>query len=103
MDKKRPGRFRYSLRYGIVAAVAIVLLVNVFYPRESSVVTVGYGNFKQMLQAPGTHFQNVRVGPTAIRGEVAVSDRVSGVPEGAPAPPTTFAFRTSRVGVVDDR
>ena len=103
MDKKRAGRFRYSLRYGVVAALVIVLLVNLFYPRESSVVTVGYGNFKQMLQAPGTHFQNVRVGSTAIRGKVSVADRVSGLPEGAPPPPATFAFRTSRVGVGDDK
>jgi cell division protease FtsH len=103
MDKKRQGRFRYSLRYGIIAAVLIVILINILYPRESNVVTVGYGNFKQMLQAPGTHFQNVRVGATAIHGEVAVADRISGQPDGTPPPPTTFAFRTSRVGVVDDR
>jgi cell division protease FtsH len=103
MDKKRQGRFRYSLRYGIIAAVVIVILINIFYPREPNVVTVGYGNFKQMLQAPGAHFQNVRVGATAIHGEVAVADRISGQPDGAPPPPTTFAFRTSRVGIVDDR
>jgi cell division protease FtsH len=103
MEKKRLGRFRYSLRFGVVAAIVIVLLVNIFYPRESNVVLLGYGNFKQMLQAPGAHFQNIRVGPTAIRGEVAVADRVSGLPEGAPAPPSKFAFRTSRVGVTEDR
>src|SRR5262249_22330187 len=91
------------LRYGIIAAVVIVILINILYPREPNVVTVGYGNFKQMLQAPGAHFQNVRVGATAIHGEVAVADRISGQSDGVPPPPTTFAFRTSRVGVVDDR
>src|SRR5207244_3786600 len=62
-----------------------------------------YGPFKQMLQAPGAHFQNVRVGPAAIRGEVALTDRVSGLPEGAPAPPATIPFRTSRQGIADDK
>jgi cell division protease FtsH len=103
MEKKRPYRFRYTLRYGIIAAVAIVVLINLFYPRESNVVAIGYGSFKQMLQAPGAHFQNVRVGATAIRGEVTLTDRVSGLPEGAPPPPATMAFRTSRQGIGDDK
>jgi cell division protease FtsH len=103
MDKKRASRFRYSLRYGVVAAVLIVVLLSLFYPRESNVVTLGYGGFKQMLQAPGAHFQNVRIGPAAIRGEVTFTDRVSGLPDEAPAPPATMAFRTSRQGITDDR
>src|SRR5690349_6359019 len=103
MDRKRASRFRYTLRYGIVAAIVIVLLLNLLVPRDSSVVTLGYGNFKQMLQAPGAHFQNIKVGPTAIRGEVTFTDRVSGLPESAPAPPATITFRTSRQGITDDR
>src|SRR3954467_2904644 len=103
MDRKRPSRFRYTLRYGIAAAVVIVILLNLFYPRESNVVPVGYGSFKQILQAPGAHFQNVRVGPAAIRGEVTFTDRVSGLPDAAPAPPATLAFRTSRQGITDDK
>jgi cell division protease FtsH len=103
MDKKRGPRFRYSLRYGVVAAVLIVLLLNVFYPREASVVQVGYGSFKQMLQAPGAHFQNVRIGPSSIRGEVIFTDRVSGSPEAAAAPSATMAFRASRQGLTDDK
>jgi cell division protease FtsH len=103
MDKKRASRFRYSLRYGIAAAVLIVILINIFYPRDSNVVPVGYGNLKQLLQAPGAHFQNVRVGPATIRGEVTLADRVSGLPESAPGPPATFAFRTSRLGMQEDR
>jgi cell division protease FtsH len=103
MDRKRVSRFRYSLRYGIAAAVVIVVLLNLFYPRESNVVPIGYGSFKQMLQAPGAHFQSVRVSPTVIRGEVAFTDRVSGLPDAAPAPPATVAFRTSRQGITDDK
>src|SRR5262245_36311027 len=103
MEKKRPYRFPYTLRYGIVAAVAIVVLLNLVYPRESNVISIGYGPFKQMLQAPGAHFQNVRVSPVAIRGEVTLTDRVSGLPEVAPAPPATMTFRTSRQGITDDK
>src|SRR5262245_3807746 len=103
MEKKRPYRFWYSLGYAIVAAVAIVVLINLIHPGESHVVAIGYGPFKQILQAPGAHFQNVRVGPTTIRGEVTLADRVSGLPEGAPTPPATMAFRTSRHGFADDK
>src|SRR3954462_12418828 len=79
MDRKRPSRFRYTLRYGIAAAVVIVILLNLFYPRDSNVIPIGYGSFKQMLQAPGAHYQSVRVSPTAIRGEVTFTDRISGL------------------------
>src|SRR5262245_49243229 len=103
MDNKRSSRFKYTFRYGVVAAICIVILINLFYPRESNVVTLGYGSLKQMLQAPGAHFQNVRVGPATIRGEVSFSDRVSGLPDEAPKPPATMSFRTSRQGITDDR
>ena len=102
MDKKRPSRFRYTLRYGIVAAVAIVVLINLFYPRDANVVPIGYGPFKQMLQAPGAHFEHVRIGSATIRGEVTVDDRVSGLPESV-STPSTIAFRTSRLGITDDK
>ena len=35
MEKKRPSRFRYTLRYGIVGAVLIVVLINLLYPRDA--------------------------------------------------------------------
>src|SRR6478752_515891 len=100
MEKKRPSRFRYARRYGILVAVLIVVLVNLFWPREANVVPIGYGTFRQLLQAPGAQFQNVRVGPAAIRGEVTFPDRLSGA-EGGPASAPT-AFRTTRVGVQDE-
>ena len=57
MERKRPSRFRYTWRYGIIGAVLIVLILNVLYTRQSNVVTLGYGDFKQILQAPERSFR----------------------------------------------
>jgi hypothetical protein len=45
---------------------------------DGKFVAVGYGPFKQILQAPGAEFKNVRIGHSSIRGEVSFPDRVSG-------------------------
>jgi cell division protease FtsH len=100
MDKRRSSRFQYTWRYGIIAAVAIVLAVNLIVAREPNVVTITYGQFKQLLQSPGAQFSNVRVGPTAIRGEVTFADRITG--GDADAKPTPIAFRCDRHGVEND-
>ena len=100
MEKKRPSRFRFTRRYGILAAVLIALLANLLYPRESNVVPIGYGTLKQLLQAPGAQFQDVRVGPSAVRGQVTFADRLTGADAPAPAP---IAFRAARTGVQDDK
>lgn len=102
MDKKKPQQLRYLLRYGIVAVALAVVLSILLYPREPNVVALGYGTFKQLLQAPGAQFQKVRVGPAAIRGEVTFSDRMSGADANTP-PPAPIPFRTSRIGVTDDK
>jgi cell division protease FtsH len=100
MDKKRFSRFRYSLRYGIAAAVLIALTASLFWPRDAHVVTLGYGSFKQILQAPGAQFGKLHVGPSTITGEVTFPDRVSDAPQAEPGKP--LAFRVSRVGVEND-
>jgi cell division protease FtsH len=100
MEKKRPSRFRFTLRYGIVAAILTAALASLLYPRDGAAISIGYGTFKQLLQAPGAQFQDVRVGPTAIRGEAMFADRVSGISADAPRAPV--AFRTTRIGVQDD-
>lgn len=102
MDRRRPSRFRYTLRYGIVAAVLIVLGINLFFSRDANVVNVGYGTFKQILQAPGAQFSTVRVGPNSVRGEVRFPDRISGTPESDSKEPTPIAFRSARHGVEND-
>src|SRR5947208_6004166 len=101
MEKKRPLRFPYTLRYGIAAAIMIVVVISLLYPGESNVVTVGYGPFKQILRAPGAQFQNLRVGRTTIRGEVTFPDRVTaGDDKNKTDKP--IAFRVSRQGVDPD-
>ncbi len=102
MDKKRPSRVRYSIRYGIALAVLIVIAINLVLPRDPQIVPIGYGTFKQILQAPGAHFRTLHVGPTAISGEVAFADRVTGWPEGEIPPDAPFLFRASRSGVEGD-
>jgi cell division protease FtsH len=102
MEKKRSPRFRFTLRYGIAAAIVIVVLINLLYPRESNVVTVGYGPFKQLLRAPGAQFQNLRVGHATIRGEVTFPDRVSAAGAGNDTPARPIAFRVNRQGVDPD-
>jgi cell division protease FtsH len=102
IDKKRPSRFRYTLRYGIIGAILIVVLINLLYPRDANVVTIGYGSFKQLLQAPGARFQNLRVGHNSIRGEVTFSDRISGAPESDLPTSTPMNFRVVRTGIEND-
>jgi cell division protease FtsH len=92
----------YTRRYGIIAAVLIVVLINLLYPRESSVVTIGYGPFKQILQAPGAEFKNVRIGHSAVRGEVSFPDRVSGTTDDAHPPRAPIGFRANRQGLDPD-
>src|SRR6478672_7326934 len=101
MEKKRPLRFPYTLRYGIAAAIVIVITISLFYPGDSNVVTLGYGPFKQLVRAPGAQFQNLRVGRTIIRGEVTFPDRVtSGDDKNKTDKP--IPFRVSRQGVDPD-
>jgi len=101
MEKKRPSRFRYTLRYGVVAAILIVLALYLLYPREKNVVEVGYGTFKQLLQVPGARFQKLRVGRSTIRGEVILPDDFMRK-AGGEGPSKPVVFRVNRQGVEND-
>ena len=103
MDKKRPSRFRYTYRYGVAAAISIVVALNVLYVRGPAVATVGYGKFKQFLQTPGAKFERLSVGPTEVRGEVTFRAPVAGIPESDRGEAGPFHFRASRVGVEQDQ
>ena len=102
MDRKRPSRFRYTWRYGVLAAILIVLGINLFFSRDGHLVNVGYGTFKQILQAPGAQFSSVRVGPNSVRGEVRFPDRISGAADAGASEPSPIGFRAARHGVEND-
>lgn len=102
MDKKKPPRFLYTRRYGIVVAVFVVVLINLLYPRDANVVAIGYGPFKQILQAPGAEFKNVRIGHSSVRGEVSFPDRVSGSADDAHPSRAPISFRANRQGLDPD-
>ncbi|HJZ91090.1 MAG TPA: ATP-dependent zinc metalloprotease FtsH [Gemmataceae bacterium] len=101
MEKKRTSRFRYTRKYGIIAAVVLAALINLLYPRDANVVSLGYGTFRQVLQAPGAQFQDLRVGTSSIRGQVTFNDRISGV-DGDAATREPIPFRVTRQGVGED-
>ena len=42
MERKRPPRFHYTLRYGVPVVIVVLILVRVFYPNDANVVTVLY-------------------------------------------------------------
>ncbi len=106
MQKKVKDR----LRPWLIGALWVVLSVGVgallvwFFNRESSPITLKYGELMQILQTPesSVRLQNVRVGQTEIRGEIVTTDPVS---EGAASPgrfTQVKAFRTPRRGVEAD-
>src|SRR5262249_40737281 len=75
--------------------------------REPSHVPLKYGEFVQVLQAsrhdPNVVVQRVRVGRSDIRGEITVTDSVSGLPSDKGDKHTqTVPFRVLRLGLEDD-
>src|SRR5262249_2538106 len=66
---------------------------------DSAGLTLGYGEFKQVIQAPGVRLRKVKVSPNEIRGEMIWQDHVSGAD--AKNEPNLITFRTSRQGLTD--
>ena len=104
MEKKKGSKRRSWVlsNIGVIAAVLVFAVISIVFNRESSAQTIPYGKFRQMLQAPGVTFRNVKVGTKEIRGEVITQDRESGTESAGATEAKTFAFRTSRVGVDRD-
>ncbi|MBY0523124.1 MAG: ATP-dependent zinc metalloprotease FtsH [Gemmataceae bacterium] len=71
-----------------------------FFNRDAASVSLKYGELKQLLRSPGSTFQNVKVDPTEIRGEVVTRDAVSGMD--TPERVQTIQWRTSRLGLQSD-
>jgi cell division protease FtsH len=109
VQKRGKDRGRSFLLYGpflllfFLGALFILWLTH----RESSQVTLKYGEFIQLLNAarqnPAVALQKVKVSHSEIRGEVVFSDPVSdgetnGKHTGEPVP-----FRTVRLGLENDQ
>lgn len=100
---KKGGKER--VQFWLNTALLVVgasILVGLLWlaEREPPTTTLKYGEFKQLLQAPGTTLQNVRVSPRLIRGEMVTRDPASGGDQ--PQQVQTVSFRVSRLGLEND-
>ncbi len=82
-----------------LASIGVFWLVN----REPGTIELKYGELKQLLQAPGVTFQNVRIDPSEIRGELITRDPVLDGKDNAELAPAAIGFRTSRLGLQFDQ
>jgi len=104
MDKKPGSRRRTWLisNVGVIIVVVLFGVISILFNRDSPTQTIPYGKFRQMLQAPGVSFRNLKVGRNDIRGDVTTQDRVTGADGTETESSKTYAFRTSRIGVDRD-
>lgn len=75
-----------------------------FFQREPAGPVLKYGELVQLLhtEPSGVRFQNVRIGPTEIRGEIVTSDLISDGKDTPNRVETIRFFRTPRVGLERD-
>jgi cell division protease FtsH len=108
---QKPGSQRGRSWLGanpLLLLLLLLLLPLIWLLGAEQSLALGYGQFKQILQAPGLQFRDLHVGRTDIRGKIVMQDRIAGVhpkPEGdgtsnewARAVP----FRTPRLGLESD-
>jgi cell division protease FtsH len=102
--QKRSDRGRSWLGSNPLLLLLLFLVLPLLwlYGREPAGYPLAYGELKQLLQAPGVQFRDVRVGRMEIRGKISVTDPVSGAASKGGSEPTvtrTFLFRTPRQGL----
>src|SRR5262245_6357097 len=115
--QKRPDRARSWFGPNpLVLLLLIPLLALVWLFRgEPAVTTLGYGELKHLLQAPGLRFRDVKVSRGEIRGKLYFEDQLSGAdlaklnekrekdPDVPPPGHGAISFRTARQGLeLDD-
>ena len=86
-NKRKPERSRWLLNQNPLLLLLLLLLlplVWLFRP-DPAMVTLGYGEFKQVLQAPGVRFHDVKVGKSEIHGSLLLRDHLSGPEKKEPA------------------
>ncbi len=81
----------------------ILSLIGAFYfiNHEPAGISLKYGEFKQILLDKTVTFQELRVMPNEIKGELKTHDLVSGQKVNA-EPPKPVRFHTSRLGLEND-
>jgi len=105
--QKRPERGRSWLGNNPLLLLLLLLVVPLLwlYRGESPGLQLGYGELKQVMQAPGVHLRDVRVGRGEIRGKLVFQDHLSGADAKATedkpniAEPIELTFRTPRTGL----
>jgi cell division protease FtsH len=109
-SQRKPERGRFWIGSNPLLLLLLLLLLPLvwLYRADPATLTLGYGEFKQVLQAPGVSFHDVKVGKTEIRGKLVLRDTVSGPakkePPDAAAGDTVpvILFRTPRQGLETD-
>src|SRR5262249_8852391 len=108
--QKRFDRGRFWLGSSPVLLLLLLLLLPLIWMVRDPAITLDYGEFKQVLRAPGVQFRKLHVGKSEIRGEIETQDRIAGpnpFPKNdADVNSTELAqrtlFRTPRVGLETD-
>src|SRR4051812_36527393 len=110
--QKRPDRGRSWLGTNLMPLLLLipVLIIAWAIMKDPMRVPLGYGELKQILQAPGVRFRDVKVNRTEIRGELTYQDQISGAdlakatdalaknPDLPPPGTQTIAFRAAKQG-----
>jgi len=104
VQKRGKDRGPPWLNNGMVLGILLCVSLSAFYlfNRDGNGVVLKYGELKQLLKAPGVAFQNVKVEPSEIRGQIVTRDAVSDGKENAERP-QTIDFRVSRLGLGQDQ
>jgi cell division protease FtsH len=95
---------------GLLLLLVLMLVAgaaNWVVHRESSNISLKYGELKQLLNDPNVTFQNVKVGRSEIRGELTTRDAATGLRDPAtgsakPELVRTVHWRTPRQGLEYD-
>jgi len=77
-DNKQGRKPRTTTTIVVLSLIAISALSAWSIGQESGQVSVGYGRFKQILNAPGATLRNVRIGRNDIRADIVTRDQFSG-------------------------
>lgn len=103
MQKKGKDRGRPLLTTSPWVFLLLFLSLTCYWlaNRESSSITLKYGELKQVLQDPTVSFQKVKVGRTDIRGEIVTRDSQTGIHDPG-ATSTRITFHTPRTGLETD-